>query len=158
MRGLTGRSTGGATAGHLARAALFVYPAPRGQGSLPCLPGYLYVRPRWQQRKSSRTSARFGFICRFSRRAASTAASRRRGTPSVPRVRSAPGRAIVLRGSAQGPVVVGASRQRAAPRSQSVGAPRTDGLARLAVAVHAALGGGSGSVANVGESEGACAA
>ncbi len=41
--GLTGRSAGGATAGHLARAALFVYPAPRGQGSLPRPLGYLYV-------------------------------------------------------------------------------------------------------------------
>ncbi len=45
---LTGRSTGGATAGRLARAALFVYAAPRGQGVLPCLPGYLYVRPQKQ--------------------------------------------------------------------------------------------------------------
>ncbi len=44
-RGLTGRSTGGATAGRLARTALFVYPAPRGQGNLPRPPGYLYVRP-----------------------------------------------------------------------------------------------------------------
>ncbi len=100
VRGLTGRSTGGATAGHLARVAQCAYPPPRGQGSLPRLPGYLYVRPRRQQRKSSRTSARFGFICKFSRRAASTAASRRRGTPSVRRVRSAPVRAIVLCGSA----------------------------------------------------------
>ncbi len=36
-------------AGHLARAAPFAYPAPRGQGGLPCPPGYLYVRPRWRQ-------------------------------------------------------------------------------------------------------------
>ncbi len=46
MRGVTGRSTGGATAGRLARAALFAYPAPRGQGNLPRHPGYLYVRPQ----------------------------------------------------------------------------------------------------------------
>ncbi len=52
--------------------------------------------------------------------------------------RSAPGKASVLRSSAQRSVVVGASRRRAAPRNQSVGAPRTDGLARLAFAVHAA--------------------
>ncbi len=75
-----------------------------------------------------------------------------------PRVRSAPVRAIVLRGSAQWPVVVGDSRQRAAPRSQSVGAPRTDGLACFVVAVHAAREGGNVSVANVGASVGACAA
>jgi hypothetical protein len=43
-RSLTGRSTGGATAGHLAREALLAYPAPRGQGALPRHPGYLYVR------------------------------------------------------------------------------------------------------------------
>ncbi len=54
--------------------------------------------------------------------------------------------------------MVGATRQRAAPRSQFVGAPRTDGLVRLAVAVHAAREGGNISVANLGESEGACAA
>ncbi len=66
--------------------------------------------------------------------------------------RFAPGKAIVLRRSAQRSVVVGASRQRAAPRSQSVGAPRTDGLVCFAVAVHAAREGGSVSVANVGAS------
>ncbi len=48
-RGLTGRSTGGATAGRLARVAQLAYPPPRGQGSLPRPPGYLYVRPRWRQ-------------------------------------------------------------------------------------------------------------
>ncbi len=36
-------------------------------------------------------------------------------------------------------VVVGASRRRAAPRSQFVGAPRADGLACFAVTVHATL-------------------
>ncbi len=45
LRGLTGRSTGGATAGRLARAAQCAYPPPRGQGVLPRPPGYLYVRP-----------------------------------------------------------------------------------------------------------------
>ncbi len=38
----------------------------------------------------------------------------------------------------QGSAVVGASRQRAAPRSQFVGAPRMEGLISFAVAVHAA--------------------
>ena len=42
---LTCRSTGAPTAGHLAREALAVYPAPRGQGVQPSSPGYLYVRP-----------------------------------------------------------------------------------------------------------------
>ncbi len=72
--------------------------------------------------------------------------------------RFAPAKAIILRGSAQGSVVLGASRQRAAPRSQSVGAPRADGPARLAAAVRAAREGGSDSVANVGASAVACAA
>ncbi len=54
--------------------------------------------------------------------------------------------------------MVGALRQRAAPRSQSMGAPRTYGLTHLAVAVHAAREGGSGSVANVGERAVPCAA
>ncbi len=44
-RGLTGQSTGGATAGHLARVTQCAYPPPRGQGALPRPPGYLYVRP-----------------------------------------------------------------------------------------------------------------
>jgi hypothetical protein len=44
--GLTCRSTGAPTAGHLARAALAVYAAPRGQGVHPSSPGYLYVRRR----------------------------------------------------------------------------------------------------------------
>ncbi len=44
--GLTGRSIGVATAGCLARVAQLAYPPPRGQGSLPQLSGYLYVRPR----------------------------------------------------------------------------------------------------------------
>jgi hypothetical protein len=35
----TGRSTGAPTAGHLAREALSVYPAPRGQGVHPSSPG-----------------------------------------------------------------------------------------------------------------------
>jgi hypothetical protein len=43
-RRLTCRSTGAPTAGHLAREALTVYPAPRGQGVHPSSPGYLYVR------------------------------------------------------------------------------------------------------------------
>ncbi len=54
VRGLTGRSTGGAAAGRLARAAPFVYPAPRGQGNLPRPPGYLYVRPRRRQSSGAR--------------------------------------------------------------------------------------------------------
>ena len=37
--GLTGRSTGAPTAGHLAREALPAYPAPRGQGVHPLSPG-----------------------------------------------------------------------------------------------------------------------
>ncbi len=46
VRGLTGRSTGGATAGRLARVAQCAYPPPRGQGSLSRPPGYLYVSLR----------------------------------------------------------------------------------------------------------------
>ena len=38
-RRLTQRSTGAPTAGHLAREALTVYPAPRGQGVQPSSPG-----------------------------------------------------------------------------------------------------------------------
>ncbi len=72
--------------------------------------------------------------------------------------RFAPGKASVLRRCAQGSVLVGASRRRAAPRSQSVGAPRREGLTRLAVAVHAAREGSSGSVAIGGASAGAGAA
>ena len=37
--GLTGRSTGAPTAGHLAREALHAYPAPRWQGVQPLSPG-----------------------------------------------------------------------------------------------------------------------
>jgi hypothetical protein len=37
--GLTGRSTGALTAGHLAREVLLAYPAPRGQGVHPSSPG-----------------------------------------------------------------------------------------------------------------------
>jgi cold shock CspA family protein len=64
---LTCRSTGGATAGHLAREAPVAYPAPRGQGALPRRPGYLYVRPqipmRYQGRLVEWNEAKgFGFI------------------------------------------------------------------------------------------------
>ncbi len=45
-----------------------------------------------------------------------------------------------------------------APQGQFVAAPLTDGSTRLAGAVQAAREGGSVSVTNVGESEGACAA
>jgi len=55
-RRLTCRSTGGATAGHLAREALLAYPAPRGQGALPRRPGYLYVRPHRVQVEADRCS------------------------------------------------------------------------------------------------------
>ncbi len=151
-RGLTGRSTGGAMAGHLARAEPFAYPAPRGQGVLPCPPGYLYVRPRGlhgaqAQRAGCARRARPSFRPRTER-----TALRSRVAVQVRFRRSAPGKASVLRRCAQKPVGLGASRRRAAPLSQSVGAPRTDCLARLAAAVHAAREGGSGSVANVGAS------
>ncbi len=56
-RRLTGRSTGGATAGRLARVAQLAYPPPRGQGSLPRLPGYLYVRPHKPPRSALSTAA-----------------------------------------------------------------------------------------------------
>lgn len=39
--GLTCRSTGAPTAGHLARAALLAYPAPHGLGVHPRSPGSL---------------------------------------------------------------------------------------------------------------------
>ncbi len=86
------------------------------------------------------------------------AAFRSRALLQVRIRRFAPGKASALRRCAQGSVPVGTSRQRAAPRSQSLGAPRADGLARLAVAVHAAREGGKVSVANVGASAGAGAA
>ncbi len=57
------------------------------------------------------------------------AAFRSRALVQVRIRRFAPGKASALRRCAQGSVPVGTSRQRAAPRSQFVGAPRTDGLA-----------------------------
>ncbi len=121
MRGLTGRSTGGATAGCLARAAPFVYPAPRGQGNLPRPPDYLYVRPRRRQCPDSRSLqlASVALVNRGWPRAAPPALVV--AQHSVRFSRFAPGKAIVLRGGVQGSVVVGASRQRAAPRTQFCG-------------------------------------
>ncbi len=157
-RGLTGRSTGGATAGRLARVAQLAYPPPRGQGSLPRPPGYLYVRPRWLHGAQAQRASCALRACPSFRSRAERAALRSRAVVQVRVRRFAPGKASVLRRCAQGSVVVGASRRRAAPRSQFVGAPRTDGLACLAAAVHAAREGGSVSVANVGTSAGAGAA
>ncbi len=92
-------------------------------------------------------AARFGSVCRS--RPHKGAAFRSGAVVQVRFRRFAPGKASALRRCAQGSVRVGISRQRAAPRSQSFGAPRADGLVCFAVAVHAAREGGNVSVANV---------
>ncbi len=138
--GLTGRSTGGATAGRLSRVALCAYPPPRGQGGLPRLPGYLYVRPRRRHgAQAQRTNCALR-ACPSFRPRTERSALRSRAAVQVRFRRFAPGKASVLRRCAQGSVVVGASHQRAAPRNQFVGAPRSDGSVCFAVALHAARG------------------
>ncbi len=101
---------------------------------------------------------RFGHAPKPRKAVYSSTVARRCAALQVLFRRFTPGKASVLRRCAQGSVVEGASRQRAAPRSQFVGAPRTERLICFAVAAHAALEGGSGSVANVDEGAGACAA
>ncbi len=134
-------------------------PCPRGSACISSAtrarqpaasPGYLYVRPRRRQCSGSRSlQLASGALANRGRpraaRPALVVAQR-----SVGLRRFAPGKASVLRRCAQGSVVAVASRQRAAPRSQYAGAPRTYGLARLAVVVHAARKSDSVSVADVG--------
>jgi hypothetical protein len=149
-RCLTCRSTGRATARHPGREPLAVYPAPRGQGASPPRAGYLYVRPhvRARTRVSSLEAlarqlqflAHFGHaepslgpsylhspgLSRSAHPKASAAGATRRHTCAATR-------------AIAGSVVVGASRQRAAPRSLFVSAPPAMLLVCLAHAVQAAL-------------------
>jgi hypothetical protein len=146
-RCLTCRSTGASTAWRLDREALVVHVAPRGPGATPFRPGYLYVRPHVcacnGSGKAPRSvaavpgvlrSGRAGpvTICRHARSFHLPAYSRSSPSGASRRHPSAAARAV------SGSVVVGASRQRAAPHSQFTGAPPALPLARLVRTVQAA--------------------
>jgi hypothetical protein len=115
---------------------------------MPFRPGYLYVRPHIEQRCQLNRCPRSAAIAPgalWSRRGSSWSQpshTPRRGRSAYPkaspsgatrRPRSAATRAVSRS------VVVGTSRQRAAPRSQFVSAPPALRLLRLALAVQAAL-------------------